>query len=160
MQLHQMKEAPATVINRNCHFKKAAADSGSEDKKRLNVPIAKPPIQTVGKTIFIKNVCIDESSLGASGVAGTSICRLGITSTVSPKFLPALTQVPSTLVLKLSQTLHRLIQIFRLRQNHIFQQRLIRDKSISRGDSPNGSIQVIEQFVGDARGDFCSVAPA
>src|SRR5947209_10371002 len=55
---------------------------------------------------------------------------------------------------------HSAVEVGGLRENHIFQQRLVRDKSIFGSDPANRRVQVLEQLVGDAGSDLCAVPPA
>ena len=52
------------------------------------------------------------------------------------------------------------IQVFGLRKNGVLENGLIGHECIHGGYALYRGIQVFEQFVGDAGGDFCSVAPA
>src|SRR5438874_6114676 len=46
-----------------------------------------------------------------------------------------------------------------LRQNRVFQLRRVGDEGVERGDAADGSVEVFEEFAGDARGDFGAVTP-
>src|SRR3954464_5058026 len=61
--------------------------------------------------------------------------------------------------LELRQTFHRFEQVFRLRQDHVFERRLVGDKSIHRGDALYRRVKVFEQFVRYARRDLGAVTP-
>jgi hypothetical protein len=56
------------------------------------------------------------------------------------------------------QAFHLCDQIFHLRQDLVFHLRLIGDPGIQGGYAADGGVQAVEQFVGDAGGDFGGVA--
>src|ERR1700689_4154153 len=55
---------------------------------------------------------------------------------------------------------HCPVQILRLWQNLVLQDRLIGDEGVLRGYALHRSIQLVEQLVGDARRDLGPIAPA
>src|SRR5439155_15646044 len=54
---------------------------------------------------------------------------------------------------------NRLQHIRHLRQNRVFQLRRVGYEGIEGADAADGSVEVFEQFAGDARGDFGAVTP-
>ncbi len=50
--------------------------------------------------------------------------------------------------------------VLRLRQNRVFQLRLVGDKGVHRADAPHRRVKIVEQLIGDARGNLRAVAPA
>src|SRR5664279_1078135 len=61
---------------------------------------------------------------------------------------------------ELRQLLHRAEQVAGLGQDGILEKRLIGDEGIRGCDSFHRGIEMMEQFVGDAGGDFGAVSPA
>src|SRR5581483_3710247 len=59
----------------------------------------------------------------------------------------------------LRQLLHSLEQVCSLRQDGIFQQRLVGNKRVLGGYAANRRVKVFEQLVGDAGGDLGAVPP-
>src|SRR6185437_1347695 len=57
------------------------------------------------------------------------------------------------------QTLHRANNVFGLRQNLVFELRLISAERVRCCNAANGCIQILEQFVGNPRGNLRAVTP-
>src|SRR5256885_3987737 len=53
----------------------------------------------------------------------------------------------------------RLQHIRHLRQDCVFELRRVGDEGVKGGDAADGSVEVFEQFAGDARGDLGAVTP-
>src|SRR6185369_7357264 len=62
--------------------------------------------------------------------------------------------------LHLTQLKHCLQDVVGLWEDDVLEHRLIGNKSVLSGDAADRRVQVEEQFVGDAGGDFCAVTPA
>ena len=69
----------------------------------------------------------------------------------------ASTKCPNSILPQLND---RPVQILRLGQDRIFQDRLIGNKGVHRRDPLHRGIEVVEELIGDARGDLRAVAPA
>jgi len=69
--------------------------------------------------------------------------------------------ITTEIVLLISrQFLHGPIKIGDLRQDGVFQQRLVGDEGVGGGHTADGGIEMLEKSVGDAGGDFGAVSPA
>jgi hypothetical protein len=62
--------------------------------------------------------------------------------------------------LVLRQLFHGLEQVCGLRQDGIFQVRVVGDEDVHGGNPPNRGIKMLEELVGDSGGDFRAISPA
>src|SRR5712692_572387 len=59
----------------------------------------------------------------------------------------------------LRQFLHGAEQIIRLRQDGVFENRLVGYKRVGGGDAAHWSVKLIEELIGDAGGNLRAIAP-
>ena len=60
----------------------------------------------------------------------------------------------------LQKLFHRRRDVAGLRQDYILELRLVRAEGVHGGNAPDRGVQLLEEFVGDARRDFSAIAPA
>jgi hypothetical protein len=98
-------------------------------------------------------------------LAGHGIARRSVLQVVEESergFLTTDRQQPTTSywVSVLCQFLHRAEEIVDLRQDGVFQNRLVSDERVGGCDAAHRRIQLVEELIRDARRDLCAIAPA
>src|SRR5215469_1258988 len=66
---------------------------------------------------------------------------------------------PANRALEFRQVLDSAVEVANLWKDGVFQQRLVGNIGVDRGDAANGRVEMLEKLIGDASCDFPAITP-